>query len=151
MFVKIGDCWVDPQEIVLIRGDEPEPDYQPNAGSQMLIKLRRGSSVWITATMDEAEAALIDAGVIENPYPDEGDEPELTEEERAELQVLYDAGYKVLARDADGKLYAYMGSPTLEGGYYYAPGATKPAAVTGAFAFIGPADKAVSISYLLCT
>ena len=146
MFVKIGDAWFNPDEITAISlpSDMKDP-------TKIIVTLRQGVSVRPDATMDEAEAALIDAGVIENPYPDEGDEPELTEEERAELQVLYDAGYKVLARDADGKLYAYMGSPTLEGGYYYAPGATKPAAVTGAFAFIGPADKAVLISYLLCT
>lgn len=148
MLVKIGDCWVDPQEIALIRGDEPGPDYQPNAGSQMLILLRRGESVWITATMDEAEAALIDAGVIENPYPEDEDEPpELTEDERSELAALDALGYEYIARDIDGKLYAYKGVPGREGGYYYAPGATAPEKVAGDFLFVD-AGEAWSIAFL---
>ena len=150
MLIKIGDCWVDPQEIALIRDDEPGADYQPNAGGQMLIQLRHGARIWITATMDEAEAALIDAGVIENPYPeDELEAPDLSEAEREELDALGAQGYEYIARDIDGKLYAYKGEPGREGGYYYAPGATVPEKVTaGDFLFVEP-DEAWSISFLL--
>ena len=137
MLVKIGDCWVDPQEIALIRGDEPGPDYQPNAGSQLLIQLRRGAGIWITATMDEAEAALIDAGVIEDPVYDEL--PELTAEEDAKAQALFDAGYEYLARDEDGKLFAYKFEPVENQGFYM-PGspAEKAERIDRFFDFIAP-------------
>ena len=137
MLVKIGDCWVDPQEIALIRGDEPGPDYQPNAGSQLLIQLRHGAGIWITATMDEAEAALIDAGVIEEQTCDEP--PELTEEEDAKAQALFDAGYKYLARDEDCMLYAYKFCPFLDHGRYL-PGSPVETAVRidRFFDFIAP-------------
>lgn len=149
MLIKIGDCFVNPEEIALIRGDEPGPDYQPNAGSQMLIQLRHGAGIWITATMDEAEAALIDAGCIESPYPEDGLEaPALSDNERIELEALDAQGYEYIARDADGKLYAYKGEPGREGGYYYAPGASTPEKVNGDFLCVD-ADEAWSVSFLL--
>ena len=147
MLIKIGDCFVDPEEVALIRGDEP--DYHPDTGSQMLIQLRSGGNVWITATMDEAEAALIDAGVIENPYPEEAFEtPALSDEERLELEALDAQGYEYLARDADGKLYAYKCEPGREDGYYFSPGCQQPEPVVGDFLCVD-ADEAWSISFLL--
>lgn len=148
MLIKIGDCFVDPEEVALIRGDEP--DYHPDTGSQMLIQLRSGGNVWITATMDEAEAALIDAGVIENPYPDAEDEPpELTENERSELAALDANGYEYIARDADGKLYAYKCEPGRADGYYFARGASEAEKVEGAFDCVD-FGEAWSIAFLLC-
>lgn len=147
MLIKIGDCFVDPEEIALIRGDEP--DYHPDAGSQMLIQFRRGDSVWITATMDEAEAALIDAGVIENPYPEVEDEaPVLSEEECAELRALHDLGCDYIARDADGRVYAYKEQPVQDDGYFFAPGSTKPVKADAAYAFLD-VGEALSIDWLL--
>jgi len=148
MLIKIGDCFVDPEEVALIRGDEP--DYHPDTGSQILIQLRSGGNVWITATMDEAEAALIDAGVIENPYPDAEDEPpELTENERSELAALDANGYEYIARDADGKLYAYKCEPGRADGYYFARGASEAEKVEGAFDCVD-FGEAWSIAFLLC-
>lgn len=147
MLIKIGDCFVDPEEIALIRGDEP--DYHPDAGSQMLIQLRRGGSVWITATMDEAEAALIDAGYIENPYPEAEDEaPALSDEETAELCAMRDLGCDYIARDADGRVYAYKEQPVQDDGYFFAPGSTQPVQVNGAYTFLD-FGEAMSITWLL--
>lgn len=116
----------------------------------MLIQLRSGGNVWITATMDEAEAALIDAGVIENPYPDADDEPpELTENERSELAALDANGYEYIARDADGKLYAYKCEPGRADGYYFARGASEAEKVEGAFDCVD-FGEAWSIAFLLC-
>lgn len=147
MLIKIGDCFVDPEEIALIRGDEP--DYHPDAGSQMLIQLRCGGSVWVTATMDEAEAALIDAGVIENPYPDAEDEaPALSEEEAEELRAFYDQDFDYIARDADGRVYAYKEQPVQDDGYFFAPGSTQPAQAKSAYTFLDTGE-AMSIPWLL--
>jgi len=149
MLVKIGDCWVDPAEIALIRDDKPGPDYQPNAGGQMLIQLRHGARIWITSTMDEAEAALIDAGYIENPYPEEELEtPTLSEAEREELDALDAQGYEYIARDADGKLYAYKCEPGRADGYFFARGASEAEKVKGAFDCVD-FGEAWSISFLL--
>lgn len=142
MLIKIGDCWVDPNEIAAIFPTADLPST-PKVG----ITLRSGGSTWVEATMDEAEAALIDAGVIEDPAADAP--PELTEEECAELQDFYDQGFEYLARDADGRLFAYKGKPGREGGYFYAIGSTQPVAVGGAFTFIDSADDPWSIPFLL--
>ena len=132
MLVKIGDCWVDPAEIIAVthlRGsDDP---------TQIIVNLRQGVSIWPDATMDEAEAALIEAGVIEEPTCDEP--PELTEEEGAKAQSLFDAGYKYLARDDDGILFAYKFCPFLDNGRYL-PGSPVETAVRidRLFDFIAP-------------
>jgi hypothetical protein len=99
--------------------------------------------------MDEAEAALIDAGVIENPYPEEAFEaPALSDNERIELEALDAQGYEYLARDVDGKLYAYKCEPGRADGYYFARGAAEAEKVEGAFDCVD-ADEAWSISFLL--
>ena len=116
---------------------------------QICIHLRHGSGTWIHSTMDEAEAALIDAGYIE---PLEGDDAvELSEEEEQELRAFYDQGFAYIARDCDNKLFAYKEEPCRDGGYWFSPGGTQPVAVEGAFLFVdADAREARSIAWLLC-
>lgn len=146
MLIKIGDCFVDPEQVQAVRDMfVPALDETPTVE----IILANGECFEAQATMDEAEAALIDAGVIENPYPeDELEAPALSIEEQTELSALDAQGYEYIARDIDGKLYAYKGEPGREGGYYYAPGATAPEKVVGGFLFVDP-DEAWSIPFLL--
>ena len=116
---------------------------------QICIHLRNGSGTWIHSTLDEAEAALIDAGLIENPYPEDDDAaPELSTEEHVELEAFDLQGFAWLARDADGKVFAYKEKPALENGYFFSPGATQPVQAVGAFAFLQPCDS-TAIPFLL--
>lgn len=147
MLVKIGDCFVDPEEIVGIApGPQPPHEVQdPIIG----IRLRGNSgSLPVHTTMDEAEAALIDAGYIE---PLEGDDAvELSEEEEQELRAFYDQGFAYIARDCDNKLFAYKEEPCRDGGYWFSPGGTQPVAVEGAFLFVdADAREPRSIAWLL--
>lgn len=145
MLVKIGDCFVDPEQIQAVRDMFVPGDVTPT----LEIILANGECFEAQAAMDEAEAVLIDAGVIENPCYDEPiEELPLSAEERIELEALDAQGYEYIARDIDGKLYAYKGEPGREGGYYYAPGATAPEKVVGDFLYVD-ADEAWSISFLL--
>ena len=146
MLIKIGDCFVNPDEIAAVRDMFlPANDEQPTVE----IILRGGACFDAEASIDEAEAALIDAGCIDSPYPEDGLEaPALSDNERIELEALDAQGYEYIARDADGKLYAYKGEPGLEAGYYYAPGASTPEKVNGDFLCVD-ADEAWSISFLL--
>ena len=91
MLIKIGDAWVDPEEIVgVVSGEDPPQTLHP----QIMVILRGSASLWVRATMDEAEAALIDAGYIENPYPEDDDAaPELSTEERVELEAFDGQGF----------------------------------------------------------
>lgn len=147
MLIKIGDCWVDPEEICMVCDSyDSHLEIQP----LICIHLRHGSGTWIHATMDEAEAALIDAGMIENPYP-EDDGLTLGEAERVELEELYEHGYEYLARDADGKLNAFKTDPLMNDGFYYPRNDEHAEPVSsGAFAFIDPADGCWSIPFLTC-
>lgn len=143
MFVKIGDAWFNPDEITAISlpSDMKDP-------TKIIVTLRQGVSVWPDATMDEAEAALIDAGYIENPYP-ENDTPDLTDGEIEVLHDLYHRDFEYLARDADGKLYAFRDKPEKEGAYWNSY-ANKAEPVDEGFDFISFEDeKPWSIAYLL--
>jgi len=143
MFVKIGDAWFNPDEITAISlpSDMKDP-------AKIIVTLRQGVSVWPDATMDEAEAALIDAGYIENPYP-ENDTPDLTDGEVEVLHDLYHRDFEYLARDADGKLYAFRDKPEKEGAYWNSF-ANKAEPVDEDFGFISFEDeKPWSIAYLL--
>jgi len=108
-----------------------------------------GDDLLIEATLDEAEAALIDAGYIENPYPEDDPAPELSAEERVELEAFDAQGFAWLARDEDGKVFAYKEKPALEDGYFFTPGSTQPVQAAGAFSFLQPCDL-TAIPFLLC-
>ena len=147
MLIKIGDCFVDPEQIQAVRDMfVPALDQTPT----IEIILANGECFDVEAAMDEAEAALIDAGVIENPYYDEPIEAlPLSDNERIELEALDSQGFQYIARDEDGKLYAYRCEPGREDGYYFSPGSQQPEPVAGAFDCID-ADEAWSIPFLLC-
>lgn len=154
MLIKIGNAWVDPEQIALFMPDHVA--YHNGIGFEdghellFVLKDCAETPFSVEATMDEAEAALIDAGLIENPYPEDDDEaPELSTEERVELEAFDIQGFAWLARDADGKVFAYKEKPALENGYFFSPGATQPVQAVGAFAFLQPCDF-TAIPFLLC-
>lgn len=104
---------MDPQEIAAVR-DLFEPGDESPA---LQVVLRNTGEIMIGATMDEAEAALIDADVIADPTEDDG-VPELTEDEVKALTALLDEDYEWLARDGDGKLFAYASKPKKVGVFW---------------------------------
>ena len=144
MLIKIGSALVDPAEIVAIK---PYPDH-PATGCegavQICITLRTAPGIWTDATMDEAEAALIDAGVMTDltAGDDEPPLPDMDDEEMEQLVELHDNGYNYLARDKDGKLFAYMNKPTYDGAYWddHEP-VFCPKLIGEGFSFIGETDK----------
>ena len=148
MLIKIGNVLVDPAEIAAVEAGMELPYEVLNP--QLVIYLRgKTGRLRLNATLDEAEAALIDAGYIENPYPEDDDAaPELSTEERVELEAFDGQGFAWLARDADGKVFAYKEKPALENGYFFSPGATQPVQAVGAFAFLQPCDF-TAIPFLL--
>lgn len=146
MLIKIGDCFVDPEQVQAVRDMfVPAMDQEPT----IEIILANGECFDAQAAMDEAEAALIDAGVIKNPYSEDALEtPALSDNERIELEALDAQGYEYIARDADGKLYAYKCEPGRADGYYFARGAAEAEKVEGAFDCVD-FDEAWSILFLL--
>lgn len=142
MLIKIGTCWVDPSEIAAVQESDPN--------RELMITLRGTEIIYVKATMDEAEAALIDAGAIEDPYPEEAFEtPALSDEERTELEALDAQGYEYIARDADGELYAYKCEPGRADGYYFARNLAEAVKVEGSFGCVD-FGEAWSINFLLC-
>ena len=152
MLIKIGDAWVDPAEIAMITTDRSGIRFvsAPDA-EQICIQLRHGACTWVSsATMDEAEAALIDAGYIENPYPEEDEPPELTDGELETLADLHNRAFEYLARDKDGKLYAFRNKPEKDGAYWNTYDNDKAERIDEGFDFVAYEDeKPWSIAWLL--
>ncbi|MDO4989315.1 MAG: hypothetical protein Q4E45_02305 [Eubacteriales bacterium] len=140
MLIKIGSAFIDPAEIAAITPDREDGLTELEQATQICITLKHGGSFWIDATMDEAEAALIDAGVIEDPAEDDAP-PELTPEEKAVCQRLRKDGYCWIARDGDGKLFAYHLKPQKEGTYWNPIDDRKPARIHEDFAFVDMDDQ----------
>lgn len=141
MLIKIGNAFVDPTEIAVITPcREVDPFSGAETATKIFIYLKRGGSLWIDAPMDEAEAALIDAGVIEDPTEDDAP-PELTPEEEAVCRRLRKDGYSWIARDGDGKLFAYHLKPQKEGAYWNPIDDRKPARIHEDFAFVDTDDQ----------
>lgn len=133
MLVKIGSAFIDPMEIAAVMPDREDGLTELELATKICVTLKQGGSFWLDATMDEAEAALIDAGVIEDPYPDVLD---LSSDEMAELIRLRRAGCKWIARDIDGKLFAYRCKPVFDGAYWDAGAPNDAEGVREGFDFI---------------
>ncbi len=122
MLIKIGSALIDPDEIAAVSPYSDETLSALEKATHVCIVFKHGESLWIDATMDEAEAALIDAGVVTDltAGKDEDDLAGLMlpDEEIQKLKELYSADYRYLARDKDGSLYAFRHRPEY-GGFYW--------------------------------
>ena len=141
MLIKIRNTLIDPEEVQTVTPDRNEER------EQVLIGFKGGCSCWIEGTMEEAEAALINAGVMIDPAADpEENETPLPELDAMELWKLGDlnaAGFRYLARDKDGKLYAFRHKPVFDGFYWSnpEPGSADAPQVFVSFSFINWDDN----------
>ena len=153
MLIKIGSALIDPDEIAAISPYSDEALSALEKATHVCIVFKRGESLWIDATMDEAEAALIDAGVVTDltAGKDEDDLAGLMlpDEEIQKLKELYSADYRYLARDKDGSLYAFRNRPEY-GGFYWDDPERDPALRIDGLSFVSAEDeKPTEISSLL--
>ena len=149
MLIKIGNAWVDPEQIALFMPDHVA--YHNGIGFEdghellFVLKDCTDTPFSVEATMDEAEAALIDAGCIENPYPEDEDPPAMTKDELDELRTLSHDGFGFLARDYDHRLYAYRNCPERDAVGWFDPRLSTDGGtvrVCGEFLFVSEHDAA---------
>lgn len=144
MLIKIGSALINPEEIAAISPSLNDYNSAGEMATMIHFEFRNGGSIWIDATMDEAEAALIDAGVVTDltaeQEADESPIPPLHDEELAKLTELASAGYKYLARDKDGSLYAFGHKPEY-GGFYWEDPQRDPALQVDGLTFISEDDE----------
>lgn len=144
MLIKIGSALIDPEEIAAIVPDMDETVPAYEKATHIRMDFRHGGSVWIDATMDEAEAAMIDAGVMtdltDEPPQDEDTAPALSAFEIEELCKLCENGYRYMARDKDGKLYAFQHKPKY-GGFYWDDPDLAPAMRVDGLSFVSEEDE----------
>ena len=144
MLIKIGSALIDPDEIAAISPYSDETLSAIEKATHVCIVFKQGESLWIDATMDEAEAALIDAGVVTDltAGKDEDDLAGLMlpDEEIQKLKELYSADYRYLARDKDGSLYAFRNRPEY-GDFYWDDPEREPALRIDGLSFVSAEDE----------
>lgn len=145
MLIKIGSALIDPDEIAAISPERREHlELECDEATSVFVILKGGGGLWANTTMDEAEAALIDAGVVTDltAGKDEDDLPGLMlpDEEIQKLKELYSADYRYLARDKDGSLYAFRNRPEY-GDFYWDDPEREPALRIDGLSFVSAEDE----------
>ena len=97
--IRFGDVYIAEDQIAAVYRSKTEED-------RVWIALKCGRSIYCSVEMLEAERALISAGMILLGDVEPCDAVVLL------LQDLQDDGYKYMARDADGGLFAFENQPT---------------------------------------
>lgn len=113
MMVKIGNGWFDPS---MIAAAVPTLREAVDGVPSCSLFLRCGQRVIVRGDMDEIEDDLLACRLISDQS--EHVVPQLSHEELAELKHLYVLGYTFIARDLDGRLYAFADVPTREDAYW---------------------------------
>ncbi len=121
MLIRLGNCIVDPEQIDCVTtlkkdalGGNPlfDREVQENGPeSYATVHLISGTHMILRMTVDEIAAVLEKAGYLE---PDEGAAPAplvLEAAETEQLRAAYNAGFRWIARDCGGQLYAYYSKP----------------------------------------
>lgn len=111
MLIKIGKDYIDPAEIAAAQYD-PADNLDPD---RYFVTLRSGGDVCLYCSPEELEAALMSSGMLAG---EDMNVPGIPEEELPALLQLADEGYHFLARDGDGKIFAYRHAPELDGVYW---------------------------------
>lgn len=139
--IKLGNDYFDPsaiEAIVRSKGDD-----------SFVFLLASKLSVAIHISKDELEAALISAGLLEKPEA----EPLatiLTQEQYDELLRLNHLGYEFVAKDKDGRSYAFWDLPEKHGAYWESNEAHQAARLTEDYDMLDwEDDKPTSIAWLL--
>lgn len=132
MLIKIGSVWIDPEEIAAAEFD---------ATLFVTFHLKTGAVVTASAGEEEVTAALMDAGLLPDDRPPEAF-IELTVEESDELRHLYAIGCSWIARDKDGKAYAYKARPKLIGAYWESDDGHPAAQLEADYDFLEPGGDA---------
>lgn len=115
MLVKIGDAYVDPEQIAAIR----------NHDGALWIQLRSGKGIYIDCDEGELLLALTEAGVYDPSAPCADCAVELPDmDTAAELRRLYEQGFRVLYRWAPDRINAALRRTQLIDGTPYYVGGT---------------------------
>lgn len=111
MLKKIGNAYIDPDAVAAVELDRENmwPAFH----------LHTGAVIVVDAEEDEVIDFLVAADLLPDTRPPEA-YIELTEDECDELRHMYAMGCSFIARDMDGKAWAYKNRPELRGAYWEA-------------------------------
>lgn len=139
MLANIGDSLIDPAEVIVAAP----------AGEETRLILRGGITLITRKSFDEVREQLIVAGAFADP--DSLGLPKLSAEERDELRHLSNLGFGWIARDGDGKIFAYRDFPKRDGAYWMGSvGSGDTVQLSGDFDFVSSdAHEPLAIDDLL--
>ena len=135
--IKINDIILNEQQIAVL---------MPEGFDGTRVHLNCGAMTVIPASMEDVLAAYEAAGM----FKDSGDPVgiALTDAERQELLEFYKGGFRWVAADKDGRIYAYMKKPERDGAYWYSPSSPAEVELTEDFDAISFEDEPLDLAAL---
>lgn len=139
MFIEIGAALIDSDRIAAV-----SPDL--HAVGVVRVLLTNGKTVCVKAYMGDAENALVDAGLITS------DDIDMPASDIKVLMELRDLGYKYIAKDKTGAVYAFIDTPVRCGAYWQPAEESSERAYrvySGDFEWLSTLDAVADINDLL--
>lgn len=102
--IKIGDSYITTDAVTGISPDKYD-------SGMLRVFLVGGKTMYVKASMAEAEVALMDAGLIEPCVS-------IPSEDIDQLFAASNIGYTYIAKDKTGAVYVYQGKPERNGAYW---------------------------------
>lgn len=106
--IKIGDSYITTDAVTGISPDKYD-------SGMLRVFLVGGKTMYVKASMAEAEVALVDAGLIEPCMS-------IPEEDIGFLLSASDCGFIYVAKDKTDAVYVFRGKPEKHGAYWEAGG-----------------------------
>lgn len=104
--------------------EEAAPDVymcgacDPNAEPALAVRLTSGDVLFVRCTMTDAVEALERAGLLDAPETVGVAQLLFSKEELTEMREAYANGFRYVAKDKNGAVYAYIDRPSRSGAYW---------------------------------
>lgn len=122
--IRLGDAVINEDQIEYIVPIDDEGQFCGSGdGVGTKVRLLSGRSLQLEIPFKEAIKDLFANGIIYQDHNDLADDltdadEGFTAAEVAELRRAYKSGYHYVARDKDGKVYAFVDEPVRHGAYW---------------------------------
>lgn len=109
--IRVGNAILNEDHIAAIRPVDEDGIIVPEeAATLLIVDLTGGQEIFVHATMPEARKVLEQAGVLDEERAVL--QLALKEKEIKVLRTIHRENFHFVARDEDGKLFAYTAKPT---------------------------------------
>lgn len=111
--IRLGNAILNEDYIAAIRPANFKSFFEQEESVEgVIVHFSSGASLHVNASVVEAGKVLERVGLIEPVEPKVSESVKLLDSEIYDLMAMYYAGFSFVAKDANGKVYAFSSRPT---------------------------------------